>query len=107
MFKIDDIDDIESYNGVFYDNIKWGTVTYTTATFTGGAVLTNVAADTNHNRFVITDDNNKLYISTKVGDPPREVTLANGSYTITGMVDRLRTALGASGITTSILSVSA
>jgi flagellin-like hook-associated protein FlgL len=112
MFKIDDLDlDPEVYNSVFYDNIKYGKVDYTPAVFTGGAVLVNDPNDTRHNRFVITDDNNKLRLSIDGGDTYTTVTLTNGSYTNAQMVTHLQsvlnTALGPSEVRVSEISASA
>ncbi len=100
MFKIDDPSIEDVYSSVFYDNIKYGTVTETYGYFKGGAVLTTNVNDTDHNRFVITDANNTLKIRVN-GEPSNSyvtVTLANGSYTATQMAAALNSLFAAESL---------
>lgn len=105
MFKIDDPRKEEELSSVFYDNVKYGQISETNAYFKGGAVLTNKANDTEHNRFVINSSNNTLKIRAN-GSSYTTITLANGSYTAYEMVTMLNQTFAANslGLNASLFS---
>lgn len=100
MFKVDDPAIENIYTSVFYDNIKYGTVVETQAVFKGGAILLNSTTDTDHNRFVITGDNNKLLIRANgnSAEPYVKLTLTAGSYTASQMTSLLNNAFAANSL---------
>lgn len=91
MFKIDDEGEAVMIS-VFYDNTKYGSVKYTPGVFTGGAVLTNYYADTECNRFHITDSNNTLRLRAGLDPsaPYEEIVLENKEYSMEQMVAELQ-----------------
>lgn len=105
MFEID----TEHYDSVFYDNVKYGSVTEVPAIFTGADVLNR--QDLYHSKFNITSGVNDTLKIRVDGGNWEEIKLDAGSYDIeglNGMVEELQKKLDAKnlGITVSSHNVS-
>lgn len=92
MFKIDDPGNIK--HSVFYDNIKYGSVIKTQATYEGGYVLPTNPIDEEHHFFDITDANNTLILQPNTSENPITITIPvpktpDERYTVTKMRDFL------------------
>lgn len=96
MFKIDDRPG-PVYTSIFYDNIKYGSVTQTGGVFTGGAVNPVNSKDDKFNNYVIDSTNNKLSISVD-GKPGVELTIPEGRYSTADMAVKLNELFAANGI---------
>lgn len=89
MFKIDEEGKEEVYTSVFYDNVKYGYITAKSASFTGGAVITNETQDTEHNHFTIDSSNRELVVQPNGAENPTTLTIPEGEYTVGEMAEKL------------------
>ncbi len=96
MFKIDGDGNI--YNSVFYDNIKYGTVSKKEAEFTGGYVLPTNSRDQEHRYYRIDSSNNTLTLQPNGAENPISLTIPDGSYTAEQMASKLNELFDANGI---------
>ena len=89
MFKVDG-NSGTVYTSVFYDNVRYGSASQSSAVFTGGAVITSSGSDAKHNHFTIDSSNDTLRISANGGS---EVTLTipHGEYNVAEMATKLNT----------------
>ena len=87
MFKIDG--GVNPYTSIFYDNVKYGNITTTTASFVGGTVIPDDARDAEHQKFHIKADNNELTFKANGSDTEVTITIPEGEYTLSEMVDKL------------------
>lgn len=86
MFKIDEGSKI--YHSVFYDNVNYGNITMTPASFTGGAIKPTDSNSEEYQKFVITSANNQLVLSPN-GGVATTLTIPDGTYTVTDMKNKL------------------
>lgn len=105
MFKIDGGYPI--YNSVFYDNVKYGSVSQSGAVFTGGCVLPTDPRDEEHSRYVIDDSNRTLVLYPNGSTSPVTIDISPGSYTAEEMRDKLNTLFGFSGLQLTVDVVNA
>ncbi len=105
MFKIDGKEPI--YNSVFYDNVKYGSVSQSSAVFTGGCVLPTDTRDEEHSRYVIDDSNRTLVLHANNSPSPVTIDISPGTYTAEEMRDKLNTLFGLSGLQLTAAVVSA
>lgn len=89
MFKIDDGQTDNIYTSVFYDNVKYGSVSMTSGYFQGADVLTTNAKDVEHQKFNITASNNELILTANGNTTPVTLTIPEGEYTASEMADKL------------------
>lgn len=104
MFDIDGPD----YSSVFYDNIQKGNVRQDPAAVVGNAVLTTDTRDKEHNRYYITNSNNKLVFQPNLTTAPVEIEITvkpknvsdptQEGYTAQEMVEELNKQFKAKGI---------
>lgn len=87
MFKIDDSGTI--YHSVFYDNVKYGSISMSAASFTGGAVRPTMASSEEYANYTIDSTNNQLTFQPNGADTPETLTIAEGTYTPSEMVTLL------------------
>ena len=92
MFKLD------NNTSVFYDNVKYGTVTRTKASLTGGAVLTTDSQDTDCLFYDIDDSNNQLTVQANGAASPVTLTIANGRYSSEEMANELNSLFSGNSI---------
>lgn len=95
MFKIDGGRPV--YNSVFYDNIMYGSVSKTSAKFTGGEVLHNESRDEENNHYTIDSSNDTLKITAN-GGSEISLQIPAGEYSITQMVSKLNELFTANGV---------
>lgn len=87
MFKIDE--GLHIYHSVFYDNVKYGTVSgMEAAYFQGAAVKSMSALSEEYSKFEITSANNQLTIGAN-GKTPETLTIPDGTYTVDQMIEKL------------------
>lgn len=96
MFQIDEIK--PAYDSVFYDNVKYGSVTQTAATFTGGYVLPTDARDEEHKYYEIDSSNNTLILQPNGSDSSVTITIPDGKYTAAQMAAQLNNQFAAEGL---------
>jgi len=96
MFKIDDTGKV--YHSVFYDNVKYGSVTMSSGYFTGGQIKSYADTQAEHQYFVIKDDNNKLTFTANGADAPTTIEIPQDSYTIDEMCSKLNDLFQAEGL---------
>lgn len=89
MFKIDG--GANPYTSIFYDNVKYGSISTTAAQFVGGTVIPNNSNDLEHKKFLITSTNNELTFKSNGSDTPVTITIPQGEYTVEEMRDELNT----------------
>lgn len=87
MFKIDE--GVNVYTSVFYDNVKYGNITMTSASFTGGAVIPTNNKDAEHQMFKINSSNNTLTFKSNGSADEVTITIPDGEYTVTQMEQQL------------------
>ena len=87
MFKIDEGNTI--YTSVFYDNVKYGNISMTAASFTGAGVITTKARDAEHSKYIIDTSNNSLTFKPNGSASPTTITIPEGEYTVEEMRDKL------------------
>lgn len=87
MFKIDEGGKI--YHSVFYDNVKYGSIKMTAASFTGGAVKPTGTDNEEHWKYVIDTTNQELTIQPNGAETPVTLTIPEGEYTVEQMVSKL------------------
>ena len=87
MFKIDG--GVSPNTSIFYDNVKYGNITTTTGSFVGGTVIPDDARDAEHQKFHISADNNELTFKSNGSDTEVTITIPDGEYTLSEMVDKL------------------
>ncbi len=90
MFKIDE--GLDVYSSVFYDNVKYGNISMTAGTFTGGAVIPTNQKDKEHEKFKIDSvnlSNNTLTFEANGSKTPVSIVIPDGEYTVDEMVDKL------------------
>ena len=87
MFKIDS--GSKPASSVFYDNVSYGSVTLTQASFTGGYVLTSNNIDEEHIKYTITGANNTLTLQPNAMDAPVTITIPEGRYSASEMASKL------------------
>lgn len=104
MFKIEEIKPI--YTSVFYDNIKYGDVTLSNGTFTGGAVLVRSDKDVEYNKFVINSSNNTLVFQPNEDETATTITIPSGNYTASEMADKLNELFSANNLKLTAASYS-
>ncbi len=99
MFKIDEASKGESvYSSVFYDNVKYGSITMTAASFTGGSVIPSDSRDAEHQKFKIDSTNNQLTFTANGSDTPVTITIDDGEYTMSQMVSKLNELFAANNL---------
>ena len=96
MFKIDG--DGKVYNSVFYDNVKYGSVSQTSGVFTGGYVLPTDSRDEEHKYYRINSSNNTLVLQPNGMEKPSTITISDGEYTAKTMRDTLNALFELSGL---------
>ncbi len=96
MFKIDGNGTI--YNSVFYDNVKYGTVSQEPAVFTGGCVLPTNSRDEEHKYYRIDSSNNTLTMAVNGSDTSVTITIPDGEYTARQMADKLNELFADAGL---------
>lgn len=96
MFEIDD----GNYSSVFYDNVRYGSISNTKAYFQGSAYLTTNTADTEHNRFKIDASNKelKIRVNAAAGTSYTTLTLTEGDYTAQQIAAHLNDLFAANGL---------
>lgn len=104
MFKIETSQPV--YTSVFYDNVKYGNITLSAGTFTGGAVLTRNTKDVEHNKFVINSSNNTLQFQPNKSTTPTNITIPDGEYTASEMASKLNSLFTSSGLNLSAATYS-
>ncbi len=87
MFKIDS--GSKPASSVFYDNVSYGSATLTSASFTGGYVLTTNSIDEEHLKYTITSANNTLVLQPNAMDAPVTLTIPEGRYSAAEMASKL------------------
>lgn len=87
MFKIDGTAQV--YHSVFYDNVKYGNIKMTQASFIGGQVKPTSADQEEHQKYVIDSTNKELTFQANGATTPITITIPEGSYTVSEMVDKL------------------
>ena len=87
MFKIDG--GANPYTSIFYDNVKYGSISTTSAQFVGGTIIPNNVNDVEHQKITITSSNNELIFKSNGSDTPVTITIPQGDYTIEDMRDEL------------------
>lgn len=95
MFKIDEGANV--YTSVFYDNVKYGNISMTSASFTGGAVIPTNNKDAEHHMFKISSSNNTpnntpnntLTFKSNGSADEVTITIPDGEYTIAQMEQQL------------------
>jgi len=107
MFKIDGSGKV--YNSVFYDNVKYGSVTQEPATFTGGYVLPTDARDVEHKYYKIDSTaaipNNVLTFTLDQETNPVSVTIPDGDYTADDMKAKLTELFNNAGIEVTVSKI--
>lgn len=96
MFKIDG--DGTVYNSVFYDNVKYGSVSQAPAVLKGGYVLPTDSRDEEHKYYNIDSTNNALTLQPNGMGASVTLTIPDGKYTASQMVAQLNTQFGAAGL---------
>lgn len=97
MFKIDGTK--PAYDSVFYDNVKYGSVSQTAAVFTGGYVLPTDSRDEEHKYYEIDSTNNTLILQPNSMDTPVTITLTpDKKYTALEMAAELNAQFEAKGL---------
>ncbi len=96
MFKIDEGANV--YTSVFYDNVKYGNVQMTKASFVGGLVIPNDSRDSQHQRFYITSSDNELKFKPNGSDTVTAIVIPEGEYTLSEMVNKLNELFKAEGL---------
>lgn len=87
MFKIDGSGKI--YNSVFYDNVKYGDVSQTAASYTGGCVLPTDSRDEEHKYYEIDSSNNTLTLQPNGMANSVTLTIDDGKYNASEMAGKL------------------
>ena len=87
MFKIDG--GSSPYTSIFYDNVKYGSISTTAAKFVGGTVIPDETRDVEHHKFKIDSSNNKLTFKANGSDTDTTIVIPEGEYTIYEMRDKL------------------
>lgn len=85
MFRIDGRD----FTSVFYDNVKYGSLSQNPAVFTGGYVLSGHTWDVEHSKFTIDGTNNTLTLQPDGRQDPVSLTIPPGTYTAWQMCNTL------------------
>lgn len=85
MFRIDGRD----FTSVFYDNVKYGSLSQNPAVFTGGYVLSGHTWDVEHSTFTIDNTNNTLTLQPDGRLNPVSLTIPPGTYTAQEMCVKL------------------
>lgn len=96
MFKIDG--DGTVYNSVFYDNVKYGSVSQEPAVLEGGYVLPTDSRDEEHKYYEIDSTNNTLTLQPNGMAASVTLTIPDGKYTATQMVDQLNAQFTTKGL---------
>lgn len=100
MFKIDGTK--PAYDSVFYDNVKYGSVSQTPAVFTGGYVLPTDSRDEEHKYYEIDSTNNTLILQPNGMANPVTITLTTSTpskkYTALEMAAELNAQFAANGL---------
>lgn len=104
MFKIDGSGTI--YNSIFYDNVKYGSVSQQAATLTGGYVLPTDSRDVEHKYYRIDSGNNILTLQPNQSANPVTITIPDGEYTATEMATKLNELFTAAGVTVTASRIS-
>lgn len=89
MFQIDS--GSKPYDSVFYDNVKYGSVSNTTGSIRGSAYYSG------SDPVSITSANNVLKIRGENDKEYTEITIPEGNYTMANLATALNTALGSAG----------
>lgn len=87
MFKIDGSGTI--YNSVFYDNVKYGSVTQEPAKLIGGYIIPTDARDAEHGVYRIDSSNNTLTLQPNGAANPVDIIIPDGEYTVAEMATKL------------------
>lgn len=96
MFKIDE--GVNVYTSVFYDNVKYGNITMTSASFTGGAVIPTNNKDAEHQMFKINSSNNTLTFKSNGSADEVTIIIPEGEYTVTQMEQQLDSLFADNGL---------
>lgn len=96
MFRIDE--GVNVYTSVFYDNVKYGNISMTAASFTGGAVIPTNTKDVEHQRYIIDSSNNSLTFKANGSSSEVTITIPEGEYTVEQMAQQLDTLFAGSGL---------
>ncbi len=102
MFKIDGREN----TSVFYDNVKYGSVTQTKAEFRGGCVLTTDARDPEHTKFVIDSTNNVLTLQPNGMENSVDLVIPEDEYTADTMCDKLNELFRSQGLDLNASAIS-
>ncbi len=87
MFKIDEGSKV--YHSIFYDNVKYGTISMEPASFKGGAIKpTNINSEEYQN-YIIDSTNNELTLQPNGASQSVTLTIPEGTYTVTEMKNKL------------------
>ncbi len=97
MFKIDGSGN-NSYDSIFYDNVKYGSVTQKAAVFTGGCVLPTDSRDEEHKYYDINSSNNTLTLQPNGAAAPVTITIPQDKYTALEMAAKLNSLFQANGL---------
>ncbi len=99
MFKIDEASKGEKiYSSIFYDNVKYGSISMTAAKFTGGSVMPSDSRDAEHQTFSIDSSNNQLTFMANGSNTPVTITIDDGVYTMSQMVSKLNELFAANNL---------
>ncbi len=100
MFKIDEGNNV--YTSVFYDNVKYGNISMTSAYLQGNAVLPTDARDVEHQKFIIdstgSNPNNTLIFKANGSTTETTIIIPDDDYTITEMVEKLNELFASEGL---------
>ena len=97
MFKIDGTGKI--YDSVFYDNVKYGNVTMSKASFVGGNIKPTGAYQEEHYKYKIDSTNNELIFNdTNSSGNTVVMTIPEGEYTVEEMVGKMNQFFADSGL---------
>lgn len=98
MFKIDDNSSGRVYSSVFYDNVKYGSISMQAASLTGAGIIPTDARDAEHQKITIDSNNNSLTFNSNGTGMDITITIPDGEYTIEEMRDKLNTLFADSGL---------
>lgn len=104
MFKIDGTK--PAYDSVFYDNVKYGSVTQTAAVFTGGCVLPTNSRDEEHKYYEIDSTNNTLTLQPNSMANSVTITIPDGKYTAAQMAAALNAQFAANNLELTAAKIS-
>lgn len=98
MFKIDDSNSSKVYTSVFYDNVKYGSISMKVASLKGGGIVPTNTIDAEHQIIKIDSSNNSLTFKSNGTGNEVTITITEGEYDVFAMRDELNRLFADSGL---------